>query len=1130
MSFAKGLAYVLRHCWLWPLEFWLRPLDVIDRGLSKRVLEMVSAFAGGALWGALLSIVADKTYAIWTLAAAFASVTTFAFAFALAGVVAAGIFAAIAVAGAIVVSAFVGSAVADAGASVAFTSAAVASIFAVAGAGVSTGTVANDSANIGIYLYFLIASVLTVALAFLSPTEVPLLLLVCWAVLVAVILLKKRDSVSVIGLVMIVFLCFAVSILFFGDRNFAQTSMYGFVLTVPPVFGGVAGFSSELKNAKTALNIRNREQISKNWLLFFWIVFVLLALVIGFQGEKREYPQPNDNGLAVFLFLVPPLFTLLFFWPVFALRALWQFRRSRAKCHTPKAFAATQPFRLQSFAYYLPGLRHYLVLLCQAHGSAIAMQAIQATQFGSLQTNAARQAAFDLASAPDTALPFCGLIALSTNSATLAPCSLASPAARAVAVLAGKPEQEGEQALRLYITDYPPRFSSQSERLTSSWYQIENLRSEALQNRVVYALRQLDAQPEAAQAAAFREYLDVLLRHINSDFSGIVKVAARMGNLHSEDAPWLRAGWEALRQINAILGRLAGYEHLSTPASRREFIQAISDALNSLQLDGLKDSQFADVSGYWQSIGKELVEIWIERLDEEARQAREWLKLEITFSTATTTIGQQSIQFEILNPTQTLAQNIRIRLNQTEGLVWRNAETGFTSLEGGRVLPAIFDCEARQEGSHRVSGTLEAEDLAGNLFRLPFAFQLNVAHAGKAYQLSSYQPYIIGEGLGDDHAFSGREKLLHWLRGLWLRPGGKPAVVLTGQRRIGKTSLLNKIQRDGLPGTGLLPVYVNVQGLAGEYDFLHSVAREMAAHLAVLAPVLDKTYPYPDFKDFLLGLKLALAGRRFLLMLDEADLIPQRHLGDLLPGFLRALMQEPQYPTLLLFCGTHALKHMSWDYSSILFNTAQFQTVSYMDETESAEVLEKPSRGLLEFDPAALAEAYRLTRGQPLLLQSIGAALINAFDAVVLDGGERSNYVNLNDLRRAADCVAQSANAAFEQHWADSDNATHRVLSTLAWATDETSRQQLDLPGIEARAAELRLTVADGMAFKIAERLADEEILMRQGPTYRFAVPLYRRWVAWRWPPDLVRAEGAVGRLRDSMKPSKIAADNGLEN
>ncbi|MFO1431339.1 MAG: hypothetical protein U1F76_14555 [Candidatus Competibacteraceae bacterium] len=55
--------------------------------------------------------------------------------------------------------------------------------------------------------------------------------------------------------------------------------------------------------------------------------------------------------------------------------------------------------------------------------------------------------------------------------------------------------------------------------------------------------------------------------------------------------------------------------------------------------------------------------------------------------------------------------------------------------------------------------------------------------------------------------------------------------------------------------------------------------------------------------------------------------------------------------------------------------------------------------------------------------------------------------------------------------------------------------------------SEVRLELPAAIVLKIVERLVDEEILLREGPTYRFAVPLYRRWIAWRWPPARVREE-----------------------
>jgi hypothetical protein len=244
-------------------------------------------------------------------------------------------------------------------------------------------------------------------------------------------------------------------------------------------------------------------------------------------------------------------------------------------------------------------------------------------------------------------------------------------------------------------------------------------------------------------------------------------------------------------------------------------------------------------------------------------------------------------------------------------------------------------------------------------------------------------------------------------------------------------------------------------------------------------------------------------------MIDESEAIFQGKYGAELPPFLRSLMQHADYPTLLLFCGTYFLKQVAWDYSSVFFNTAQFRTVSYLTAAESAELLQKPAREILEFDDYVLEQSHLLTKGQPLLLQSLGANIIEEFNAIVRTGEERSNYVNFNDLEHATQIlVQQQDNMAFIDHWKGSDTATHRILSALAWATDETNRLQLDIDGIQAALTENKLDLSRKTAFDIIQRLVDEEILERAGVTYRFAVPLYRRWIAWRWEPITVREEG----------------------
>ncbi|MCP4695339.1 MAG: hypothetical protein GY862_00615, partial [Gammaproteobacteria bacterium] len=53
MNIPPALAYVLRHAWLWPLVFWMRPLQVIYEAdqSNQEIRELWCAVLGGALWG-----------------------------------------------------------------------------------------------------------------------------------------------------------------------------------------------------------------------------------------------------------------------------------------------------------------------------------------------------------------------------------------------------------------------------------------------------------------------------------------------------------------------------------------------------------------------------------------------------------------------------------------------------------------------------------------------------------------------------------------------------------------------------------------------------------------------------------------------------------------------------------------------------------------------------------------------------------------------------------------------------------------------------------------------------------------------------------------------------------------------
>jgi hypothetical protein len=810
-------------------------------------------------------------------------------------------------------------------------------------------------------------------------------------------------------------------------------------------------------------------------------------------NEKLEF-------LAVSILAVPIVFTGILFYPVIILITPYQYRSSQVKKFSFTQFKQTAPFRWQTFAYPLPALKNFLVKLGLAD-CQMALTAIQYTQLRSLQDYAAKNAALTLATKPKTAINFCGLIATQYNPYTLKHLAKTGAIAQALAGLTKQQEKEEEQPLRLILgkMSVVSNLPFLKNKGLPEWVEsFNNIREANLSARLDYAQQQLKTCETYQNIKPLQQVIGHLQTLTASDFTQLTKLNPIIVERLNDQQQWLTGGVKIIDDIHNTLDFMTEYREYSSTDSRCSLLNAKIKTLEILTWN--------DLPNYWKTIGQELSLHWINLLKKESRQAREFLQIKIDNPKTDYCIGEQQLQLQLNNISSVIARKVTVFIKETEQIGWHHTKTKLKFIEPKQKRLINFDFECSNSGNYVISGQLNAYDVNGNPYQQPFSFKIYIGIHGKPYQLPTFNPYVVGECLGDDRTFAGRKELFHSLRSYWLQPKGKAAIALIGQRRIGKTSLLQKIERDGVEKTNLIPIFINIQGISGDYDFLNQTATAIAKKLASKSPSLDRQQPYADFKDYLLNLELD--NQRFLIMLDEADLIPTRKLSDQLPGFLRALMQEPQYPVLLLFCGTHALQHLSSDYASIFFNTVQFKQVSYLSKAESHQVLTKAAKEILDYDPATLDTAYRLTQGQPLLLQSLGANIIDYFNAVILDEKKRSNYVNLNDLEYATDGLIKQGSAAFQQHWQDCNTAEHYLLSGLAWATDELNRPQLDLDGIKAVLKEVRLEISPQQVFKIVERFTIEEILIRDGLTYRYAVPLYRRWVAWHQRVEIVSNEG----------------------
>ena len=132
-------------------------------------------------------------------------------------------------------------------------------------------------------------------------------------------------------------------------------------------------------------------------------------------------------------------------------------------------------------------------------------------------------------------------------------------------------------------------------------------------------------------------------------------------------------------------------------------------------------------------------------------------------------------------------------------------------------------------------------------------------------------PYVTGTALpGNSPVFFGRAQILHEILSVLRRPDKPGCVSLLGERRIGKSSLLNQIYQALEQESDLVSIHATAQNWnqKSQQNFFAQLQQVIAR--AIGQAVQDPVRDYPDFRDFILA--LAQDHRfRFVLILDDTD-------------------------------------------------------------------------------------------------------------------------------------------------------------------------------------------------------------------------------------------------------------------
>ena len=453
---------------------------------------------------------------------------------------------------------------------------------------------------------------------------------------------------------------------------------------------------------------------------------------------------------------------------------------------------------------------------------------------------------------------------------------------------------------------------------------------------------------------------------------------------------------------------------------------------------------------------------------------------------------------EIRNVGQGHARNIEARL-ETQAELFDVAEPRkhVTSLLRQQAAQLEFLIEPKVSDRVRLAFHITYDDLGRRDQRLDFAdlVQFRQVSTRTFFPLQP-NPYVVGRPLSDSDVFIGREKTFELISASLRGAHQDNAVVLIGQRRMGKTSILRRLPAQ--LGEDYLPVLIDLQGLlgSGEAVFFREIVAAIADELHDAGLEVEPPPP-ADFeadpanafrRRFLREVRQALGTRRLLLMFDEFEVLEERiAAGDLKPRILpwfRSLIQH-EMGVSFMFAGTHRLDELTGDYWGVLFNLAIHYDVGHLSQEQVAKLFLEPTRDVFEIDPLALDKIFLLTGGHPHFSQLLARELVEYRNR------QRLSYITVQDVNVLAEKVVDKGQLHIAYIWEEAARSERLLLLAL--------KELLEREGLASTTAAHRYLsdrrVEPGDLPAAVRRLGRKEILRESSGQLFFRMDLLRLWL-----------------------------------
>ncbi|MEZ4621343.1 MAG: GAF domain-containing protein [Caldilineaceae bacterium] len=397
----------------------------------------------------------------------------------------------------------------------------------------------------------------------------------------------------------------------------------------------------------------------------------------------------------------------------------------------------------------------------------------------------------------------------------------------------------------------------------------------------------------------------------------------------------------AQQSLQSAVAGLAAYEQTATVDEQLGLLVQTLDQLNTLihYLPGA-------LSPPLQTLVQRIAEHWSTLLTRQAAALRRQAQVVASLNTrqifAPPHDGDEpraTVLLTLVNRGRGEATQLRVTLATAATATIASRDGGFAQQTLARLLPGerrdvALPFVPTESGSQPLHFTIHYNDEEAAEKRVQYRAVVHLLPVGDEFQPIP-NPYVAGAPLRPQSStFVGRHGDLQFIAGALANREGNMALVLTGERRMGKTSLLQQllVQLDAR----YVPVYLDCQALAIEpglghllFDLAEAIALAVGLPTPDTADFVERPSAYFE-RTFLPQVQQRLGERRLLLLFDEFEELEERVDRERLePEFfpyLRHLIQHSGLATsanlAVLFAGTHQLHELNPDYWSAFFNVA----------------------------------------------------------------------------------------------------------------------------------------------------------------------------------------------------------------